>query len=266
MAQDSIIGIVGSGDLGGAIARGLLDSGFVPPERLWLANRSGNRAGFESWPALNFTTRNQDLAEACGTIVLAVPPHLARSLDLAARDSLVVSVMAGITLAEIEEISGTRRVVRAMSSPAARLRLAYSPWVAGDGVAPGDKRAVQALFEACGETDEIDDEDQIDAFTALTGPVPGFVAFFAEAMVSYAIAQGVAPSVAERAIRQLFYASGTILRDGADGPGEQVQAMIDYAGTTAAGLTAMRDSELADLIHRGLDAARDKARRIAQEG
>ena len=259
------IGIVGSGDLGGAIAKALLNRGFVAPQRLWIANRSGRRGDFEAWPGVTVTTKRQDLVAACDLVFLAVPPDQARGLGIDASGKLVVSVMAGVTLEGLAEATGAQRIVRAMSSPAARLSLAYSPWIAAESVTAADKALVRALFEACGETDEVFDEGQIDVFTAITGPVPGFVAFFAEAMADYARRNGVEARVADRAIRQLFYASGKILKEAKEAPGDQVQAMIDYDGTTAAGLTAMRESELSELIHAGLDAARDKARTIAGE-
>ena len=50
-----------------------------------------------------------------------------------------------------------------MSSPAAELGLAYSPWCAGNGVTEMDRHSVARLFQAVGLTDEVDDEEQIDA-------------------------------------------------------------------------------------------------------
>jgi pyrroline-5-carboxylate reductase len=264
MASAETIGIVGgSGALGGAIARALLRQGCVAPERLWISNRSGASAGFEDWPGVRFTTRNQDLAEACAVVLLSVPPQSASAMEIDAPDRLVVSVMAGVTIARIAQLTGARRVVRAMSSPAADIALAYSPWCASAAVSAEDRDTVRALFAACGLTDEVPNEDQIDHFTALTGPVPGFVAYYADCMVAYAVKRGIDPAIAERALRQLFHASGRVLATSPASPGAEVQAMIDYAGTTAAGLEAMQDSPLAASIERGLEAAYRKARRIA---
>ena len=121
---------------------------------------------------------------------------------------------------------------------------------------------MRGLFAACGLTDEISDEAQIDTFTALTGPVPGFVAYFADCMIAYATKRGIEPAIADRAIRQLFRASGTVLAGEGASPGEHVREMIDYAGTTAAGLVAMRGSPIAASIEDGLDAATTKAREL----
>lgn len=264
MAKSPRLGIIGSGDLGGAIARGLLQSHVLAPEALWIANRSGNAAGFEAWPGINLTTRNQDLVDACQTIILAVPPHLASALCIRADERLVISVMAGVTMERLAALTGAERLVRAMSSPAAGRNLAYSPWFAGPHVTGDDRVLLTSLFSALGKTDELSREEQVDCFTALTGPVPGFVAFFAECMATYAIENGIEPRTADRAVRQLFHASGVILSEGSATPGAHVEALIAYAGTTAAGLEAMRNSPLASLVHEGLDAARRKARELGK--
>lgn len=264
MVATQTIGVVGgSGQLGGAIARAWLRGGCVAPERLWISNRSGGTAGFEAWDGINFTTSNQDLVEACQIVLLSVPPQLVPTLDLVVRDGLVISVMAGVTIELIRQRTEATRIVRAMSNPAADIGLAYSPWCAGADLTDEDRRAVTGLFEACGKTDEVPNEEQIDRFTALTGPVPGFVAFYADCMVRYAVKHGIDEAVANRAVSQLFLASGAVLAASPEPPGAHVSEMIAYAGTTAAGLEAMQKSALADGIELGLDAATLRAQSIA---
>ncbi|SPH16741.1 Pyrroline-5-carboxylate reductase [Defluviimonas aquaemixtae] len=266
MSAQGPIGIIGgNGQLGGAIARGILMSGTVAPERLWISSRSGQAAGFDAWPGVRFTRDNGELSGACETVILSVPPANAKDIAITAPDRLVVSVMAGVTRADLARLTGAVRIVRAMSSPAAGEGLAYSPWVASEGVTEADRATVRAIFGACGVTDEIADEAHIDHFTAMTGPVPGFVALFADGMIRYAEGAGIAPDVAERAVRQLFLASGEVLGKGAETPAGQVRAMVDYAGTTAAGLVAMEKAGIARVIAEGLDAAVERARGISRE-
>ncbi|MCV2867880.1 NAD(P)-binding domain-containing protein [Defluviimonas sp. WL0002] len=259
------IGIIGgNGQLGGAIARGMLTAGAVAPENLWISARSGVAPALADWQGVTVTADNTELAAACDTVVLSVPPALAGKIGISARDRLVISVMAGVTLQRLAALTGAARIVRAMSSPAAARGLAYSPWVASAEVSPEDRATVRSVFEAVGLTDEVPSEDQIDQFTAMTGPVPGFVALFADAMIRHATDRGIAVAVAERAMRQLFLASGTILSEESASPADQVQAMVDYAGTTAAGIVAMRDAGIARAISQGLDAAAARAASIGE--
>ncbi|WP_296062800.1 pyrroline-5-carboxylate reductase dimerization domain-containing protein [uncultured Amphritea sp.] len=276
MTSEFRIGIVGgTGQLGSAIAHGLLRKQFITPEQLWISSRSNNVTAFKSGEpstgsagsgaAIQFTTCNQDLIDHCDVVIIAVPPPLLGALNIKAESykGLLISVIAGVTIEQLQHYTGAERVIRAMTNPAAEKGLAYSPWCASSEVTTEDRQVALALFNAFGQTDEVTLEGQIDQFTALIGPVPGFVAYYADCMVDYAVKAGIDPVIAERAIRQLFHASGVVLATAETSPADQVKAMIEYAGTTAAGLNAMQASPLADAIAEGLAAAYKKAQVIS---
>ena len=259
------VGIIGgTGQLGSAIATAWLETRTVLPENLWVSNRSGGAGSLAKWEEIRSTTDPQQLAANCDVIVLCVPPAEANSLKLAAGDAIVISVMAGVELSDLMSISGTNRVVRAMSSPAAAFQLAYSPWIAPHSLSEDDTALVTRLLSACGLTDRIPTEDQIDHFTAMTGPVPGFVAYFADAVYEHAVKQGIADHVAQRAVQQLFLASSHVLAREGGPPREFVQEMIDYDGTTAAGLRALDQGPLKEAVSEGLVAAYDRTRSIGK--
>lgn len=256
LEQDTTIGIIGgTGMLGKAITRAILNKELVPAGNLWISNRSGTAEDFADQPDLNVTANNQDLADACDIILFCVPPAMAAGISVEAGNCLVLSVMAGISLMSLERMTGSKRVIRAMSSPAAERALAYSPWCAGEGVTSADRAHASAVFGACGLADEVASEAHIECFTAMTGPVPGFVAFFAEAMEGYATSKGIPSEIAERAVRQLFLGAGILMSEATLSPAEHVKQMIDYSGTTAAGLITMKRSSIARDIAEGLDDA-----------
>lgn len=257
------VGVIGgSGMLGHAISTAFVRRNAVAPENFWMSNRSGISEPIGR-RAVRVITDNQALVDACDVVILCVPPDAIADINIHAPNTLIISVMAGTSRMKISAITKSDRVVRAMSSPAAKYGLAYSPWIASSSVTDTDRTWVTQLFSACGATDEIFDEGHIDHFTAMTGPVPGFVAYYAQCMVDYATAAGIAPDVADRAIRQLFLASGTMMAKDGLTPAEHVAGMVDYAGTTAAGLVAMQGSPIAKSIAQGLDAAVAKARSMS---
>ena len=257
------IGIIGgTGALGSAMATAWLETRSVLPEDLWVANRSGSLGSLSRWNEVNTTTDPNVLGEICDVILFAIPPDQTRDLRVAASSRLILSVMAGVTLERLAAITGSTRIVRAMSSPAAALRLAYTPWMPTNLISDADATLATKLFAACGATDRVNSESYLDRFTAMTGPVPGFVAAFADAMITHATARGIPQTVAIRAIRQLFLASGTMMSLDDKTPAEHVQDMIDYAGTTAAGLEVLRDGQLNSCVDKALEAAYQRARTI----
>ena len=260
MGGESSVGIIGgNGALGGAIARALLARGVVAPGALWIAGR-GRGAPPPGLAQCRQTTDPAALVAACPTVILSVPPAAFDGLGLDASGRLVISVMAGVPLPRLAEETGARAVIRAMSSPAAADGMAYSPWCPGPGATDEDKATARRVFDACGKQDEVADEALLDVFTALTGPVPGFVAWFAEALSRYADSRGVPPALADRAVRQLFDAAGRAMAASERPPAAHVDEMIDYAGTTAAGLAALRAGPVSDLLAEALDASVAKAR------
>lgn len=255
------VGVIGGlGWLGGAIARAMLSCNFIDTRRLWLSGRTARRDGFLDWPEVTITSDNAALVEACSTVLLAVRPKDFPLIDVAAPDRLLISVMAGVSVARISAQTGCKRIVRAMPNAAAEIHLSYTPWYASAAVNREERENVQRLFESCGMADEVNKEDEIDYFTALTGSGPGFVAYYADCMIRSAVGKGINPAVAERAIRQLFHGAGVLIANAGETPAEMVRVFIDYAGTTGEGLKQMQHSAIAEGIENGLDAAYRKAR------
>lgn len=95
-------------------------------------------------------------------------------------------MMAGITAARIARHTGAAKIIWAMSSPVVGRGLAYSSRFATDAVSQAERAVVRKPFAACGLTDEIAEEGQIDHFSALTGPVPGFLVYFADCTIGHA--------------------------------------------------------------------------------
>jgi len=234
--------------------------GIINPSQFWLSNRSGKKAQYESFTDVNTTTDAQLLVDNCSTVILCVPPDQWHSIAIQATDKLFISVMAGVTLAQMKEKTGSDRIVRAMSSPAAEQNLAYSPWIANPTLSENDKFVVNRILSACGSTDELQHESHVDVFTAMTGPVPGFVAYFAKVMSDFATANGIDVNTADRSVRQLFLGAAAIMSEGKATPADHVKAMIDYDGTTAAGLRTMSKSSIASEVSKGLTDSMKKVR------
>ncbi|MBZ9675769.1 pyrroline-5-carboxylate reductase family protein [Mesorhizobium sp. ES1-1] len=251
------LGIVGgAGWLGGAIAGAALAAGTVRAENLTLSYRRNKPDRFSS--AL-WTTDNQMLADRCDVILISVRPEDWPSLDLNARDKLVISVMAGIRLAAIGEKHATSRVVRSLPNAAAEVANSYTPWIASDNATQADRDFTRAIFDASGVQDEVGSERDIDYLTGLTGSGPAFPALLAHAMMRDAVAFGLAPEIARRAVNTVLTGSGRLLEARDASPAETVHAFLDYRGTTAAAIETMRQAGFEQAVANGLAAAFKKS-------
>lgn len=253
MAASFKLGIVGgAGWLGGAIAGAALAAGVVRAQDLALSYRSAKPDRF---PGAFWTDDNQALADRSDVIMLSVRPQDWPSLAIDAKGKLVVSVMAGIRLAEIGEKHATRRVVRTLPNAAAEVAKSYTPWIASGDATGEDRAIVRAIFDACGVQDEVASERGIDYLTGLTGSGPAFPALLADAMMRDAIAFGLAPDVARRAVNTVLTGTGRMLERSDASPADTVAAFLDYRGTTAAGIETMREAGFDEAVAKGLAAA-----------
>lgn len=259
------IGIIGgTGWLGGAIARCMLQAGFVDAARLVLSSRSATSDGFPGWPDVTCLADNRELAARSDVIILSVRPAQFSAVDIDAAGKLVVSVMAGVSVATLAAQTGAGRIVRAMPNAAAGIGKSHTPWFAAENASAADKVFVRQLFETCGTTDEVFRETDIDYLTGLTGSGPAFPALLAQAMLDHALARGLPRDIAMRAVTGVVAGASQLLADSS--PEEIVQAFLDYRGTTAAGLQGMIDSGFVEAVAAGLDKAEAAAATMLQTG
>lgn len=251
------LGIVGgAGWLGGAIAAAALEAGVVRAQDLALSYRSARPDRF---PGALWTKDNQALADRSDVILLSVRPQDWPALAVDARGKLVISVMAGIRLAEIGAKHGTRRVARTLPNAAAEVARSYTPWIASGEATGEDRAVVRAILCACGLQDEVGSERDIDYLTGLTGSGPAFPALLADAMMRHAIAFGLEPAVAQRAVNTVLTGTGQLLELKDASPADTVEAFLGYRGTTAAAIETMRAAGFGEAVAKGLAAAFEKS-------
>lgn len=257
MGLDVRIGIIGgNGWIGGALARALVAAGLLPPSRLILSCRSAP----PDWlPGAAWTHDNQAFADGSDVVVLSVRPQDWPQIRVSAPGRLVVSVMAGVPRDDIAARLGTDRVVRALPNAAAEVGRSYTPWTAGGAVTDADRAIVRQLFESCGTEDEVAREADIDYLSGLSGTGPAYPALLASAMMQDAIARGLSPDVARRAVLGVLIGTGRIFEKTGEDPADTVATFLAYRGVTAAAIEAMLAGGFQAIVSAGLAAALERS-------
>lgn len=254
------IGVIGgAGWLAGALLRPALTKGAVGAKDLILSSRRPKVAGFEAWPDIRTTTDNGTLSRESDVVILSVRPEDLGGVEADLSGKLVISVMARMPMAEIRKLFGCVRMVRTMPNASAEQGQSFTPWYASPEVTAEDKNFVSSFFGASGVARQVPNEPDIDYFTGLTGSGFAFPALMARAMIEHAIENGIAPDLADVAVRQLMLGAGTYVSESKESAAEIVKTFVDYGGTTAAGLTAMIDRGSDGVVKAGLDAAWKRA-------
>ena len=262
-----MIAILGAGQMGEALASGLLRAGVVAPAGIVAAVRRIERAdqlraayGIESMSA----ARAADLAQ---TLVIAVKPQdMGALLDeikpVISADKLVISVAAGITTAFIESrLAGNVPVVRVMSNTPVLVDEAMSVISAGPHASEEHLRRAEQLLRPVGKVLRIP-ESQQDAATALSGSGPAYVYFLVEAMVDAGILLGMPRGNALEMVKQAVYGAATMLRDSGEHPVLLREAVTSPGGTTINAIRELERHGVRAAILAAIEAARDRGREL----
>lgn len=241
------LAVIGLGNMGEAIVKGLLDRGATTPDRLVGAEVLASRAT-EAAGRLGIAVRT-DAAEAChgaGAVVLAVKPKdvegvLAR-VGPAAPGALVVSICAGVSLSRLEaQLPPRTPVVRCMPNTPAVVGLGASVYCANAHVTAENRRVVDTLLRALGEGYAVETEALLDTVTGLSGSGPAYVFAFLEALADGGVLMGLPRSLARALAAQTVLGAARLAQVSGEHTAELRDRVTTPGGTTAA---ALRELEL----------------------
>jgi pyrroline-5-carboxylate reductase len=259
------IGMLGAGNMAGALIRGLLASKSVTPDQIVASDvRADHLKDLRAQYGIKTFSDNRELAAESNLVVLAVKPQvvdrvLDQMADAFAPDTLLVSIAAGVPIRALEaRLPEHVRVVRAMPNTAA-IALAGAT-----GIAPGSRATqqdiddTQALFAAIGRSVVLD-ETLIDAVTGLSGSGPAYVMVIIEALADGGVKVGLHRDTALLLAAQTVYGSAKLLLETGEHPGRLKDMVTSPGGTAIAGLHTLESGGLRRTLIDAVDSATKRA-------
>lgn len=257
------LAICGVGAMGSALLTGWLKGGLAADE-VGFVEPSDERAAAV---AAQFGVRRIELADAAAAevIVLAVKPHvIAEALQAIAptRDSLVISIAAGVPLAVLEGAAPGVPCVRVMPNTPALVGQGMSGIVAGNNASHEQLELAVELMQAVGKTMVLP-EDKLDALTALSGSGPAYLFYLAEAMIEAGVHLGLTRPDAKTLVDQTLAGSAKLLASSAQSATQLREAVTSPAGTTAAALAVLDERAVRAAVVKAVAAAHDRGHQMA---
>ena len=266
MIEKSKLGFVGAGNMGKALIEGLV--GQIAPGQITAADLIPE--ALESLAALEVNTSTQavDAVRGQDLVILGLKPQvatpvLAELAPLLAAGQIVVSMMAGVPPARIEELlpEGTP-VVRVMPQTLVRLRAAACALSAGRAASGEQLALVRSLFDLVGTTGEVA-ESQMDAVTGLSGSGPAWAYTVIEALIDGGVRSGLPREVSTKLAAQTLSGAARLVLESGEHPAVLKDQVTSPGGTTIAGLHVLEEKGLRDALISAVQAA---ARRSAELG
>jgi pyrroline-5-carboxylate reductase len=249
------IWLLGCGNMGGALLG------------RWLAEDMGPVAVIDPAPRAlpdGVSASAQPPEGRPDVLVLAVKPQVWREavLPLISKTgplTLVVSVMAGVTTADIASVFPGAAIIRAMpNTPAAIGQGVTALFTRAGDLAEG---AAEALFSAAGATVWLENEADFDAVTAVSGSGPAYVFAFIEALAAAGAAAGLEPGLAARLARATVTGAAALAATDPAPAATLRERVTSPGGTTAAGLAVLQPG-LVPIVEATVAAAAARSRQL----
>lgn len=261
--------LIGAGKMGGAMLAGWLDRGLpadgvvviepTPSDDLKaLAAARGVR--LESAAPAGLTARVMVVAVKPQVLDTVLPPIA----SLVGPETVVVSVVAGKTIAAFERGLAAKRIVRTIPNTPSQVGRGITAAVANAAVPTADRDLVSALLATLGRLEWVDREELIDVATAVSGSGPAYVFHMVEALAAAGAAAGLEPSLAARLARATVEGAGELLWQSPEPPETLRKNVTSPGGTTAAALAVlMGEPGLTELMTKAVAAATKRSRELA---
>jgi len=262
------IAFIGGGAMGGAMIAGLLGRQLISPERITVSDMRAERPTqlHERFGVLG-TTHNLEAVAGAGIVVLAVKPQalpqvMAELKGKLPSEALVLSIVAGASIASLTEGLAHSSLVRVMPNTPAQVGEGMAVWMATASVSPPQRRQAQTILGALGEEVCVTEEKYLDMATALSGSGPAYVLLFLEAIVDAGVYMGFTRPIAEKLAWQTMWGTLALIRERGEHPAALRNQVTSPAGTTAEALQIFERGGLRALVTEAVQAAFQKAQQL----
>jgi len=259
----SRIAIIGCGNLGQALANGIIASGAVAAQNITVTRRNLTSLSALGTLGVQLTSDNREAVAHADLIILAVKPYNVEPLVkefadlLDAKRHVVVSVATGVTLKQIGvHVPATMPLFRAMPNTAADVRESVTAICAVHATA-AQRDQVAALFDSIGVSLFID-EDLMESATILGACGIAYALRFIRAMIQGGIEVGFDAKTATKIVSQTVKGAAELLIQKGGHPEQEIDKVTTPKGCTIVGLNEMEHAGFSSALIKGIVASYDK--------
>lgn len=260
------IGIIGCGNMGGAILYGALESGVLAKENVFVYDINPAMMDKAKGWGVNLAEDDEDVCTKSDIILLAVKPQNAAEALAQCKKALdgkaMMSIVAGVTVERLHNmIDGAPRILRLLpNTPAMVFEGAFAICSDNDFTAE-ELEIAKAIYGAIGIIEMIP-EHLIDAACALNGGGPAFVAMFIEAMADGGVKQGLPRSTAYRLAAQTCLGTAKMILEQGIHPGALKDMVTSPGGTTIEGCEALERGGMRGAVIDCINKAAEKSKKL----
>ncbi|GAA4824956.1 pyrroline-5-carboxylate reductase [Algivirga pacifica] len=264
------ISIIGGGNLGVAIAEGLISSHYIAPSNITITRRNVDKLSKMSEKGVLVTHDNLKAASRGDLIILAVKPYQIKDIMeeilpvLSAEQHIIASVVTGVTLADMRSIIGHDiPAFRVMPNTAIAIRESMT-CIASNNAKTGQEQMMVELFKQLGDAVMID-EQLMSASTVLGACGIAYAMRFIRAATQGGIEIGFSSEVSQKIAMQTVKGAASLLLETGNHPEYEIDRVTTPKGCTIAGLNEMEHQGFSSSLIKGIQTSYGQIADIAKE-
>ena len=262
MNQYGKIAFIGAGKMATAIGKGLVNSGVSVADMSAYDPSAAAAEGFSRMTGIVCYDSMQVALSGASIVILAVKPQFAQSAFAEAapylKDSLLISIAAGLSIRNLEKMSGIKRIVRVMPNTPALVGAGMSCFAPAEGVSPADVENTHSILSSFGKSRQVS-EKLMDAVTGLSGSGPAYVFEFIMALADGGVYEGLPRETALELAAQTVYGAAKMVLESSEFPAILRDAVISPGGTTARGVAKLDEGAFRSTVLKAVVAASERS-------
>ena len=262
------IGFIGCGNMGKAMLGALVKSNDINNDNIIVSTKSENSAKrINKEFGVQTTVVNTEVAKKSNVLFLAVKPYFFKEVieeikDIVSDDTIIISIAAGITIAQIEELFGKKvKVVRTMPNTPALVGEGMSAVCPNQNITSDELEYVGKLYNSFGKYEILEEKD-FHAFIALCGSSPAYVFMFIEAMADAGVKLGIPRAKAYKLAEQSILGSAKLALETGKHPGVLKDEVCSPGGSTIEGVKVLLDKGLYEIVKEAAYASYNKNKKM----
>ena len=261
------LGIIGCGNMGSALARGIVSRKVLPFNAIYISDRDPQKTK-ELYKKFGIRVgTNEEIAKKCNFIIIAVKPRDFKRVLTSISGALdpskhLISIMAGVTISKIESLL-KKKVVLTRAMPSITALAGTSITCVSHNKMVKRKSDVNKIFSSVGEVIEVE-EKHMDAVTAVSGSGPAYFFYLAECLADAAVKLGIKRDKAVRLAIATLAGSGALLEYTNLAPEVLRNRVTSKKGTTEAALHVLKAKKFKEAVKKAVSAAAGRSKKLSK--
>ena len=263
------ITVLGAGKMGLSFSKSFLKYDLIKPENLQLITRNEAKKSkiLEEFPHTKVYSFEEVQEIDSDLIIVAVKPQdftfVVENLPFKiSENSIVLSIMAGISIEKIQKALHHNFVVRAMPNSPTLLGMGITGYTAAEGISFNQLMLIERLLNSTGRSVYLEDENLLDGVTALSGSGPAYFYYIVDAMIKAGTEMGIEENLSKLFVKQTMLGAYHLINNSEKSLEELIKDVASKGGTTEAALKSFHEDDLKNTLKKGILAAENRAKEL----